>query len=312
MPSASGRAGPEDQGLRVDRFISERLQVVTRSQLAARVEQVAVNGNEVKLSRTLRIGDLVHVTYTLPQPTTVRPEKIDLAILFENSDVIVVNKPAGMVVHPAAGNYSGTLVQGLLHHVSALGTAFADDQTRPGIVHRLDKDTSGVIIAAKNPEAHHFLAEQFRTRATEKVYLAVVKGRPRPAAGTLRGYIRRDPTNRKRFAFSNTTGKPAETHYQVLRTAGPYSLVRLTPKTGRTHQLRVHMAHVGSPIVGDALYARARVTDAGRMLLHAFALRIRLPREAATRTFRAPLPRELKDAVQSPLARSSAAPNAPL
>ncbi|MFW6313680.1 MAG: RluA family pseudouridine synthase, partial [Spirochaetota bacterium] len=213
-------------------------------------------------------------------------------------DVVVVNKPAGMVVHPAAGNWTGTLAQGLMHHVRSLQERF-DDPSRPGIVHRLDKDTSGVMIAAKHPEALALLSHQFRSHTTEKAYLALLRGQLPHSTGSVHTGIARDPHNRKRFTVVRQGGKEAVTNYRILRHHRGYTFVLLQPETGRTHQLRVHMAHLGCPIAGDPIYSRRdpRFPELG-LLLHAYQLTITLPGEEAPRTFTARLPGSFREALR--------------
>jgi 23S rRNA pseudouridine1911/1915/1917 synthase len=189
----------EPQGMRVDIFVSERLGIFSRSQAKSRITDARVNGKKVRLSHRLKPGDLVSVEYADAPPVDLLPEDIPLSILFENEDVIVIDKPQGMVVHPGSGNPRGTLVNALLFHCRGLGKAFGTGEPRPGIVHRLDKETSGVMIAAKNPRAHEFLSAQFSSRRTRKRYLALVHGKPRELRGNVETRIARDPTNRKRF-----------------------------------------------------------------------------------------------------------------
>jgi 23S rRNA pseudouridine1911/1915/1917 synthase len=286
-------AGPDASGMRVDRYLAEHLELFPRSQIAHRDVVVRVNGEVVKLSRKLREEDVVEITYSEPEPAAIEAEPIDLDIMYENDDVVVINKPPGMVVHPAAGNWTGTLAQGLMHHLRELPGRF-DDHSRPGIVHRLDKDTSGVLIAAKHPAALAYLAAQFRKRSTKKVYLAIVKGRPPKSIGSISSPIGRDPRNRKRFTVSEA-GKSARTEYRVLRHYADYSLMSLEPHTGRTHQLRVHMAALGCPIIGDPIYARPdRRLPGARCALHAFRLTIVLPGEPAPRSFTARPPDDFR------------------
>jgi 23S rRNA pseudouridine1911/1915/1917 synthase len=227
-------------------------------------------------------------------------EPIELDILYESDRVIVINKPAGLVVHPGAGNWTGTLAQGLLHHVARLESAFAGS-SRPGIVHRLDKDTSGVLIAAKEPEMLAALADQFKRRRASKHYLALVKGRLPRSQDTIDTGIQRDERNRKKFrAAASGEGKQAVTDYRVLRHYAHHSFLSLRPRTGRTHQLRVHMASLGCPIVGDPLYARrdADFPDAP-MMLHAYQLRVYLPDEERWAEFTAALPERFKSTLRS-------------
>jgi 23S rRNA pseudouridine1911/1915/1917 synthase len=300
--------------MRVDRFLAEELELFARSQIAHRDVVVRVATMPIKLSRRLQAGERLEIEYSEPVAASIEPEEIALDIIFENADVVVIDKPAGMVVHPGAGNWTGTLVQGLMYHIRSLSERFAD-HARPGIVHRLDKDTSGVIIAAKHPDALAELAAQFKAHTTEKHYLAVVKGQLRRSVGTVSTGIGRDPKNRKRFTAVEQGGKPAVTDYRVLRHYDGYSFVSLRPKTGRTHQLRVHMAHLGCPIVGDPVYSRTdrRFPDV-TLALHAYQLTIRLPGEHDPRTFTARLPqrfRYLLRAVSDPREERSASPGRP-
>lgn len=282
--------GAGESGIRVDRYLAKGMRLFTRSQIDHRCVSVRVNGVPAKLSRRLHEGDRVEIEYHEPVAAKLNPEPIALDIVFENDNVVVVNKPAGMVVHPAAGNWSGTLAQALMHHVAGLPDRFGGS-ARPGIVHRLDKDTSGIIIAAKHPAALAELAAQFKSQSTGKEYLAIIKGSPPSTSGTISRAIARDPRNRKRFAVTDSGGKPAVTAYTVLRRFPAYCLVSLRPQTGRTHQLRVHMASLGCPILGDPIYARPdrRMPDA-TLALHAARLVIRLPGETEPREFNAPVP----------------------
>ncbi|MFW5744880.1 MAG: RluA family pseudouridine synthase [Spirochaetota bacterium] len=296
--TVSARVPDEAAGTRVDRYIADALDLFPRSQIAHRDVVVRVGGRVCKLSHRLRAGELVEVEFSPPADAAIDAEPVPLDIIFENDDVVVVNKPAGMVVHPAAGNRHGTLAQGLMHHVRTLASAF-DDTARPGIVHRLDKDTSGVLIAAKHPQALAELAAQFKQHTTEKRYLAIVKGTLPRSHGTVDAAIGRDPHNRKRFAVVEHGGKEAVTRYRVLRHYDRYSFVSLSPQTGRTHQLRVHMASLGCPIVGDPVYSRtdARFPDLG-LALHAYRLRITLPGELEARWFTARLPDRFRQALR--------------
>ena len=297
--TVSARVPEEAAGTRVDRYIADELNLFPRSQIAHREVVVRVGGRVCKLSHRLKAGELVQVAFSPPADAAIDAEPVPLDIVFENEDVVVVNKPAGMVVHPAAGNWHGTLAQGLMHHVRTLASAF-EDSARPGIVHRLDKDTSGVIIAAKHPQALAELAAQFKEHTTEKRYLASVKGTLPRSHGTAEGPSGRDPHNRKRFAVVEHGGREAVTHYRVLRHYDGYSFVSLRPQTGRTHQLRVHMTSLGCPIVGDPVYSRgdARLPDVG-LALHAYRLRITLPGEREPRWFTARLPERFRRALRA-------------
>lgn len=281
--------------MRVDTFVSERLALFSRSQVRGRVVSLAVNGTPARLGKRLKLGDRISIEWTEAPGPSVDPEDIPLSVIFENNDVIVVDKPQGMVVHPGSGNRRGTLVNGLLFHSARLAREFEEGDPRPGIVHRLDKDTSGVIIVAKNAAAHDFLARQFQERTVRKRYTAIVKGTPAPAAGSMETRIARDPKNRKRFACVRSGGRIAVTAWKVIRLFDGYSLVALEPRTGRTHQLRVHMRQLRTPILGDPLYARR---DQGfpdaTLMLHARRLSIVIPGESVPRVFESPLPARMK------------------
>jgi 23S rRNA pseudouridine1911/1915/1917 synthase len=286
-------------GLRIDKYLSGRDGLCTRSQLKTLVREIYQNGKPVKASRPVEPGACLEIFLREAEPPRYEAEKMALDILYEDSRVVVLNKPRGMVVHPGNGVRAGTLVQGLLCHARELALNFPEEPVRPGIVHRLDKDTSGVIITAKDPESLEHLARQFRGRTVKKVYLAIVKGKPPQIRGTIRGYIRRDPRHRKRFIHAQTGGKPAETLYRVLSSRGGYSLVVLKPKTGRTHQLRVHMKSAGCPILGDPIYGRRDESfPQAVLMLHACSLSLVLPGENLERTFRAPLPPEFSGQIE--------------
>lgn len=282
---------PAADGVRLDVFISDHMRLFSRSQVRARVVSVEVNGKPVRLGRKLKLGDTVRVTWSDQPPTSIVAESIPLSILYEDGDTLVVDKAQGMVVHPAAGNRAGTLVNAVLGHCAGLGEAFGSGEPRPGIVHRLDKDTSGVIVVAKNPASLEHLASQFRSRTVRKRYIAVVRGTLPAPSGRIETLLGRHPRDRKRFACLRTGGKPSLTFYRVLRQYPGYALVSLRPRTGRTHQLRVHMRHLRAPILGDPLYGGAdpRFPGVG-LMLHARSLEIRLPGQQAPRRFDAPLP----------------------
>jgi 23S rRNA pseudouridine1911/1915/1917 synthase len=277
--------------MRVDAFLAEHLALFSRSQARSRVVSLLVNGAPARLGKKLKLGDRITLAWAEAPGPDVEPEDIALSVIFENSDVIVVDKPQGMVVHPGSGNHAGTLVNALLFHCARLAEEFGAGDPRPGIVHRLDKDTSGVIIAAKNPAAHDFLARQFQARTAKKRYIAIVKGRPTPPAGSLEARIARDPRNRRKFTCVRSGGRLAVTSWKVIRSFDGYSLVALAPRTGRTHQLRVAMQHIRTPILGDPLYARRdqRFPDA-TLMLHARRLAIVIPGEELPRVFQSPLP----------------------
>lgn len=276
-------------GQRADRYVTDRAGLPSRTQLHQRLARMTINGRAAKPSARLAAGDRVEVTLMPPPAAGMLPEPLPLQVLYEDDAVVVLNKPSGLVVHPGSGNRSGTLVNGLLHRYPDLAERFPGSP-RPGIVHRLDKDTSGVIIAARQAAAHAHLARQFSERRVAKLYYAWVAGRPIPAAGQITTGLRRDPRNPLRMRASRDQGKAAVTRYQVRETRAGASLVELRPVTGRTHQLRVHLRWLGHPILGDPLYAGRARGSAPRLLLHARRLVILLPEEAQPRAFTAPLP----------------------
>jgi len=288
--------GISSGNVRLDVYISEKIGLCSRSQLKLRIKKIIVNGKDSKLSRHVRTGDKVSVFYSDPPSLDIEAENIALSIIYEDNNVLVINKPQGMVVHPAAGNYSGTLVNALLFHYKGIKSQMNGmPLPRPGIVHRLDKDTSGVLIVAKNIETQEFLARQFRNRRVSKTYLAVVKGAPPKLEGEVSAFLTRDPYNRKRFRGTESEGKKALTRYKVLKFTDNYSFIVLKPKTGRTHQLRVHMNYIGCPILGDSLYSRKdRLHPDATLMLHAYKLSIMLPGDRIARTFRASLPARFK------------------
>ncbi len=291
---------------RLDKFLVAQFPAHSRSRIQhwIRDGRVLVNGRAArKAGQILEGGEQVTVHLPPPGDTDLRPEPIPLDILFENADVLVVNKPAGMVVHPAAGHASGTLVNAVLAHVPDLEGV--GGERRPGIVHRLDKDTSGVIVIAKNDRAHRWLQSQFKERQTHKVYLALVDGAPPTPRGRIEAPIGRDTTHRQRMrVVPPGKGREAVTEYFTRETFRQYTLLEVHPVTGRTHQIRVHLAFLGCPVVGDTVYGRRRPTlDLNRHFLHAWRLTIRLPDEQAPRTFEAPLPVELERALQQARAR---------
>lgn len=287
--------GPEPE--RLDKFLVRALPDFSRSRLQNLIKdgQVSVNNIQAeKAGAMLNPLDQVRVRIPPPVPTNLQPESIPLDIVFENDDLIVVNKPAGMVVHPAAGHFSGTLVHAALSHAPQMEGI--GGEIRPGVVHRLDKETSGLILLAKNERAHRWLQDQFRLRKVEKIYLALVDGQPPTPSGRVEAPIGRDPRQRKLMAVvSATKGREAISEYQSLEIFAHHTLLEVHPITGRTHQIRLHMAFLGCPIVGDTIYGRRSSTLAlNRHFLHAHRLTVRLPNEKAPRTFAAGLPDELE------------------
>ncbi len=281
-----------DRGARLDVFVAAHLPSVSRSRAAALVTSghVTVNGARSKVAHRLLPSDLVSVEVPAAEPAVPQAEDLPLAVLFEDRDVVVLNKAAGMVVHPAAGHRSGTMVNALLHHVDDLQGV--GGELRPGLVHRLDKDTSGVMVVAKSDEALQSLQASFKDRAVSKKYLALVAGQP-PERGTFETLYGRHPKHRLRFSSKVTQGKHAVTHYEVKRRFARAALVEVELLTGRTHQIRVHFADAGYPLVSDALYApkRAQWPDViARQALHAWKLTFPHPRTGKVKTFTAAPP----------------------
>ena len=287
---------------RLDKFLVEQLQEFSRSRIQGLIADgfVEVDGRAAKKAgQPLDNGSRVTVRIPPPAPTDLIPEEIPLDILFENEELLVVNKPAGMVVHPAVGHASGTLVNAVLGYdpeIEGIG-----GEERPGVVHRLDKETSGVILLAKNERAHRWLQDQFRLRKTEKTYLALVDGKPPTPSGRVEAHIGRDPSHRKRMAIvPESRGREAISEYKSLESFKAHTLLEFHPLTGRTHQIRLHCAFLGCPIVGDEIYGRKKQSiTLDRHFLHAWRLKILLPEEKEPRFFEAPLPVELEQVLST-------------
>ena len=276
---------------RVDTVIAARLEI-SRSSLKNRIDFLEVNEQACRLSKKVYAGDVIEYRLNREPAINITAEDIKLDIIYEDENVFVINKPAGMVVHPAAGNYSGTMAQGIMYKLQNSASDFDEEDMRPGIVHRLDKDTSGIIIAAKNTGALEFLSAQFRNRETKKTYLAIINGSLPENTGRIETLINRDKNNRKKMTWKTENGKTAITLYKVLCSRGGRSFVALYPRTGRTHQLRVHMLSMNAPITGDPVYSRK--SGGYQLMLHAYKLKIKLPGETSAREFRAPLPERFK------------------
>ena len=287
---------------RLDKFLVGQLQEFSRSRIQGLITDgfVDVNGRPAKKAgQTLESGFGVTVRVPPAAPTDLVAEDIPLDIVFENEDLIVVNKPAGMVVHPAAGHSSGTLVNAVLGYepdIEGIG-----GEERPGVVHRLDKQTSGLILLAKNERAHRWLQDQFRLRKVEKTYLALVDGKPPTPSGRVESHIGRDPSHRKRMAIvPESRGREAISEYKTVESFRAHTLLEFHPLTGRTHQIRLHCAFLGCPIVGDEIYGRKKISvEIGRHFLHAYRLKIILPGDNDPRLFEAPLPNELAHVLDS-------------
>lgn len=296
--------GVVDQGAgtRVDKYISETVAILSRSQIKARDAQIFVNGTARKVSHPVKSGDVVEVTWTEEPAHEIEAEQLDVHLLYEDADVFVIDKAQGMVTHPAAGNWTGTLANAVLWlEKQRSGTAGAP---RGGIVHRLDKDTSGVIIVARNPKVHEYLAAQFKNRSVRKEYWALVRGMPGAVQGRIENRLGRDPRDRKKFAPCLEGGKSAITDYRILACwefpeGTKYSLMALFPRTGRTHQLRVHMAAIKCPILGDPIYSKPDPKFAeATLMLHARRLRIQLPSAEVQSVFRAALPARFREYIK--------------
>ena len=293
------RASEESKNQRLDAFLASSLDGLTRSQAARLIEsgEVAVNGKTAGKSYKLAGGEDIAVTLPEPEPVEAVPQDIPLDVVYEDADVIVVNKPSGMVVHPAPGHPDGTLVNALLYHcagtLSGVGGAL-----RPGIVHRIDRDTSGLIIAAKNDAAHQYLSAQLADHTLARTYECIVVGKLREDRGTVDAPIARHPTDRKRMAVV-AGGREAVTHWEVIARYPGYTHVRCRLETGRTHQIRVHMAYIGHPILGDTVYgAKKEVPGLTGQCLHAVALRFLHPRTHEVVELFCPLPEEFTRMLQ--------------
>jgi 23S rRNA pseudouridine1911/1915/1917 synthase len=292
----------KDREERLDHFLVERLPEFSRSRLQGLIKNglVVVDGIPAKKAgQKLEPGSQVEVRIPPTAPTDLVGEHIPLDILFENDDLLVVNKPAGMVVHPAAGHDTGTLVHAVLGYDPELEGIGGEE--RPGVVHRLDKETSGLILLAKNERAHRWLQDQFRLRNVEKTYLALVDGAPPTPSGRVEASIGRDPSHRKKMAVMPPgKGREAVSEYITLESFEKHTLLEFHPHTGRTHQIRLHCTFLGCPIVGDKVYGnRKQSLQIDRHFLHAARLKIVLPGENQPRTFEAPLPEELQAILNS-------------
>jgi 23S rRNA pseudouridine1911/1915/1917 synthase len=279
-------------GPRLDKYVGERCPELSRTHAQQLIQDgfITVNGKTVKPSLKLNIGDKVAIVIPPEPPPHLEPENIPLKIVYEDADLLVVDKPAGLPVHPAPGHPSHTLINAILNYLPALG---ADaDSLRPGIVHRLDKDTSGLLLVAKNRLAQANLSQQFKNRTVKKTYITLVRGKLTPERGTIEAAIGRDPSHRQRMAVV-AKGREARTEYRVIRYIGGYSLLEIKPETGRTHQIRVHLAAIGFPVVGDATYG-LKFPRLPRQFLHANKIAFRLPSTGAFVEFESPLPPDLE------------------
>lgn len=286
-------AEAEDAGTRADVFLAAKLGV-SRSNMQKLLEDGRVKRGEkiIKANYKVRAGEMFVVDIPEPEPIEAVPENIPLDIIYEDDDVVVLNKARGMVVHPAPGNYTGTLVNALLYHCSNLSGI--NSAIRPGIVHRLDKDTSGIMIVAKNDAAHISLSQQIQSKTAVRTYLAVVRGNIKTDSGTIETQIARYKTDRKKMAVVKEGGRDAITDYEVLERFGKYTLVRCKLRTGRTHQIRVHMEYLGYPLVGDPKYSPMKTPFGIKgQALHSHTLEFTHPRTGERMKFEAPLPEDM-------------------
>lgn len=297
----------EKAGERLDVFITARQTELSRSHVQKLIESgaVLVDGAARKANYKLRGGESVALNIPDAEPVEIKAEEIPLDVLYEDEDIIVVNKARGMVVHPAAGVTSGTLVNALLAHCTDLSGI--NGEIRPGIVHRLDKDTSGVMVCAKNDKAHISLAEQIRVKSAHRKYLAVVHGNIKEEAGIVKGDIGRHPTDRQRMAIVRENGKPAVTHFRVLERYGEYTLIECELETGRTHQIRVHMTSIGHPLVNDPKYGPKKSSPFAikGQALHSATLTLAHPTTGEEMEFTAPVPIDMQKIINTLRAKYS-------
>ena len=296
MTTTEFRVASAAAAVRLDQFLAGAVPAFSRARLQALIKtgHVTLNGLPAKPGARLRAGDAISLTEPPPTAVETAAEDIALDVLFEDDDLIVLNKPAGLVVHPAAGNWSGTLVNALLHYCRE-GLSGIGGEQRPGIVHRLDKETSGCLVAAKNDAAHHSLARQFAGRSVTKIYLALVAGKPARLSGVIEAALGRHPVQRKKMtAVADGRGRAAKTSYRVLREVPAGALVECTLHTGRTHQIRVHLKHLGHPVLGDEVYGRR--AGFARQMLHAWRLGFAHPRSGTALSFESPIPADFVEA----------------
>ncbi len=282
-------------GERIDKFLSDLMDQVSRTQIQQWIKDghARVDGRSVKPNYKLAEGQTIVLSIPDPTPMELTPEAIPLEIVYEDSDVIVVNKPRGLVVHPAPGHYSGTLVNALLYHCKDLSGI--NGVQRPGIVHRIDKDTSGLLMAAKNDQAHSHLAAQLKEHSVTRKYIAIVHGVLHHDHGTIDAPIGRDASDRKLYTVTEKNSKRAVTHFVVLERFDGYTLVELKLETGRTHQIRVHMKFIGHPLVGDPAYGRSKGMTMDGQALHAQVLGFTHPKSGERLEFEAPIPEDMMD-----------------
>ena len=287
----------EQEGERLDKFLSTIYPDFSRAffQKLIKNQKVWVNDQNQKASFPVHTDDLVKIEIPDAVETTIVPEDIPLDILYEDQDLLIVNKPKGMVVHPSAGHYTGTLVNAIMYHCKD-SLSGINGEIRPGIVHRIDMDTTGSLIVCKNDEAHVDIAQQIKEHSVNRIYVGIVCGNVKDDEGTIEGPIGRHPIERKKMAINEKNGKPAVTHYKVLERFGNYTYMQFKLETGRTHQIRVHMASIGHPLLGDALYSSNRSTfkNLQGQTLHAQTIGFIHPKTGEYMEFSAPLPEYFK------------------
>ena len=287
------------QGIRLDKYVGEKCPELSRTQAQKLISDgyVKVNDHVAKAGLKLNIGDRVTASIPPATPSPLLPEAILFGLIYEDDDLLVIDKPAGLAVHPAPGHPSHTLVNAILSHLSSLPDT--GDSLRPGIVHRLDKDTSGLMLVAKNIVAQANLSDQFKTRSVVKAYLVLVKGRLAPERGMIEAPIGRDPRHRKRMAVAaEGRGKLARTQYHVVKYIDNYTLLEVMPETGRTHQIRVHLSAIGYPVVGDTTYG-VKSAYLSRQFIHASRLGFHLPSSGEYVEFESELPEDLEQALSN-------------
>ena len=289
----------DDAKLRLDQFLAKRLPEYSRSRIQQLIRGgfVRLNDQTTRPRRIVRRGDKISLREPPVEKIDIRPEPIPLDVLFEDEDIIVINKPAGLTVHPGAGQREHTLVNALLSHCVSLSGIGGKE--RPGIVHRLDKETSGCLVVAKNDIAHRELSKQFAARTVEKIYLALVTGKLRKPAGVIEEKIGRHPVHRQRMRVTSLRGRTAKTEYRVICSSEQASLIECRLHSGRTHQIRVHLHHLGHAVLGDKVYAARFAKNFPRQMLHAWKLGFHHPRTGELKNFEAPSPADFKQAVSA-------------
>lgn len=284
----------ENEKVRIDNYLSDKLDI-SRSKVQKLIKDgnVLVNGQSVNVSYKVKIGDIIEYSLDLNEDTDITPEDIPIDIVYEDDDLLVINKASGMVVHPAPGHYTGTLVNALLYRFNLN----SGEANRPGIVHRLDKDTSGLMLVAKNEFIHEKLSEMIGKKDVERKYLAIVDGLIKHDTGTIDAPIGRDTNNRQKMAVTDVNGKDSITHFKVLERFDNNTFIECILETGRTHQIRVHMNYIGYPINNDPLYGRGKATEFGQML-HSYSIKFNHPRTGKELSFRVDPPKEFMDKLE--------------